>query len=163
VAQKARDQGNPTLAFQLLIYPATDFTFSGASLKENADGYFLTTEDMHWFSSHYLRSEADKKNPLASPLLAANLSRLPPALIITAQYDPLRDEGEVYGKRLKEAGVPVTTSRYAGMIHGFFGFPLIPVSAPWMKPARHCAQRSPENKRQAQRYTAPAPLALHLA
>lgn len=123
VAQMARNHGGPKLVFQLMIYPATDFTFQGASLKENADGYFLTADDMDWFSNHYLRSEADRKNPMASPLLADNLSNLPPALIITAQYDPLRDEGEAYGQRLKEAGVPVTISRYDGMIHGFFGFP----------------------------------------
>ncbi len=123
VAQMARDQGGPRLVFQLLIYPATDFTFSGPSIKENADGYFLTSDDMRWFSNHYLRSEADKKNPLASPMLAADLSNLPPALVITAQYDPLRDEGETYGQRMKEAGVSVKVSRYDGMIHGFFGFP----------------------------------------
>jgi acetyl esterase len=123
VAQMARDRDGPTFVLQLLIYPATDFTFQGASMKENADGYFLTTDDMHWFTNHYLRSEADKKNPLASPMLASDLSRLPPALVITAEYDPLRDEGEAYGRRLREAGVPVTISRYAGMIHGFFGFP----------------------------------------
>ena len=123
VAQMARDQDGPVLAFQLMIYPATDFTFSGPSLKENAEGYFLTREDMHWFTNYYLASEADKLNPLASPLLAANLHGLPPALVITAEYDPLRDEGEAYGRRLKEAGASVTISRYGGMIHGFFGFP----------------------------------------
>ncbi len=123
VAQMARDRNGPKLAFQLMIYPATDFTFNGPSMKENADGYFLTREDMDWFSNHYLRSEANKKDPLASPMLAADLSRLPPALIITAEYDPLRDEGETYGRKLKEAGVPTIVSRYEGMIHGFFGFP----------------------------------------
>lgn len=123
VAQMARDQHGPKLVFQLMIYPATDFTFSGPSIKENSQGYFLTSEDMRWFSDHYLRSEVDRRNPLASPMLAADLSRLPPALIITGEYDPLRDEGEAYGRRLKEAGVPVIISRYAGMIHGFFGFP----------------------------------------
>ncbi len=123
VAQMARDRGGPKLVFQLLIYPATDFTFSGPSITENADGYFLTADDMHWFTHHYLRDEADKKNPLASPMQASDLSHLPPALIITAQYDPLRDEGETYGKRMQAAGVPVIISRYDGMIHGFFGFP----------------------------------------
>ncbi len=123
VAQMARDRHEPPLLFQLLIYPATDFTFTGSSLKDNADGYFLTTEDMHWFSDHYLRGPEDRQNPLASPLLAADLSKLPPALVITAEYDPLRDEGEAYGQRLKEVDVPVTISRYPGMIHGFFGFP----------------------------------------
>jgi acetyl esterase len=123
VAQMARDQRGPALLFQLLIYPATDFTFTGPSLTENADGYFLTAEDMRWFSGYYLRDPADRTNPLASPLLAADLSNLPPALVITAEFDPLRDEGEAYGQRLKQAGVPTSISRYPGMIHGFFGFP----------------------------------------
>jgi acetyl esterase len=123
VAQMARDRGGPRLVFQLLIYPATDFTFQGASIKENADGYFLTGDDMHWFTTHYLNSDADKQNPLASPMQTVDLSNLPPALIITAQYDPLRDEGEAYGRKLQQAGVPTIISRYDGMIHGFFGFP----------------------------------------
>jgi acetyl esterase len=115
----ARDQGGPPLVFQLLIYPATDFTANTPSMKENARGYGLESQDGDWFVSHYLNGEEDKLNPLASPLLASDLSGLPPALIITAQYDPLRDEGELYGQRLKAAGVPVTMSRYNGMIHGF--------------------------------------------
>ncbi len=121
VAQMARDRGGPHLVFQLLIYPATDFRMNTPSIEENATGYFLTKDDMIWFTNHYLNSEEDKTNPLASPLLASDLSGLPPALIITAQYDPLRDEGELYGQKLREAGVPVTVSRYAGVIHGFFG------------------------------------------
>jgi acetyl esterase len=121
VAQMARDQGGPQLIYQLLIYPATDFTAQTASKKENADGYFLTLEDMHWFENHYLNSPQDRLNPLASPMLARDLSNLPPALILTAEYDPLRDEGELYGQRLREAGVPVTVRRYDGLIHGFFG------------------------------------------
>jgi acetyl esterase len=119
VAQMVRDQGGPALAFQLLIYPATDFTAKTLSLEENGQGYFLTSEDMTWFTNHYLNNVNDKTNPLASPALAANLSGLPPALVITAEYDPLRDEGELYGQRLTEAGVSVTVSRYDGMIHGF--------------------------------------------
>ncbi len=115
----ARDQGGPSLVFQLLIYPATDFTATTPSSEENAHGYFLEKQDMIWFMNHYLNGEEDKLNPLASPLKASDLSQLPPALIITAQYDPLRDEGELYGQRLKAAGVPVTISRYNGMIHGF--------------------------------------------
>jgi acetyl esterase/lipase len=119
ISQMARNQGGPPLVFQLLIYPATDFTANTPSSEENAHGYFLEKQDMIWFMNHYLNAEEDKLNPLASPLKASDLSGLPPALIITAQYDPLRDEGELYGQRLKAAGVPVTMSRYNGMIHGF--------------------------------------------
>src|SRR5437588_3466537 len=119
VTQMVRDRGGPPLVFQLMIYPATDFRMNTPSIEENAEGYLLTKQDMIWYMNHYLHSEEDKTNPLASPLLASDLSGLPPALVITAEYDPLRDEGEQYGKRLKEAGVPVTISRYDGAIHGF--------------------------------------------
>lgn len=123
IAQLARDRGEPSLVFQLLIYPATNFNSDTPSSRENADGYFLTRDDMIWFMNHYLNSPDDRNSPLASPALAADLSGLPPALVITAEYDPLRDEGEQYGQMLKEAGVPVTISRYNGMIHGFVTFP----------------------------------------
>ena len=123
VALMARDQGGPPLLFQLLIYPVTDATGSSPSMIENADGYGLTREDMIWFTNHYLNNEDEQQNPLASPLLAPNLNGLPPALIITAEYDPLRDEAELYGQRLKDAGVPVTTTRYNGAIHGFVSRP----------------------------------------
>lgn len=125
VTQMAREHGGPRLIFQLMIYPATNFTAQTPSKTENAEGYFLTLDDMLWFEGHYLRNEADKLNPLASPLLAKDLSNLPPALILTAEYDPLRDEGELYGQRLQEAGVPVIIRRYDGLIHGFFGMALI--------------------------------------
>lgn len=138
VAQMARDQGSPRLAFQLLIYPATDFDFDGPSIRENAEGYFLTRDDMIWFTNHYLTSDEDKKNPLASPLLAADLRGLPPALVITGEYDPLRDEGEAYGKRLKEAGVPVTLSRYDGVIHGFLS--IEPLTDKGKQAKEECAQ-----------------------
>jgi len=119
VALEARDRGEPSIAQQILIYPATDSSCDTPSCRENADGYMLTLRDMHWFWSNYLPKEEDGRNPLASPLRAESLVGLPPALIITAEYDPLRDEGEAYGERLKAAGVPVTISRYDGMIHGF--------------------------------------------
>lgn len=119
VAQMARDQGGPALVFQLLIYPATNFTAENQSKEENGTGYMLTRQDMNWFSNHYLNNENDYVNPLASPALATHLNGLPPALIVTAEYDPLRDEGEAYGQQLIKAGVPATISRYNGMIHGF--------------------------------------------
>jgi acetyl esterase len=119
VAQMARDRGGPGLVFQLLVVPTTDFTADTPSLKENGAGYLLTREDIEWFKGHYLRNEADKTNPLASPLLAANFAGLPPAFIQTAEFDPFRDEGEAYGQKLKEAGVQVTLKRYNGAIHGF--------------------------------------------
>lgn len=138
VAQKVRDQGGPRLALQLMIYPVTDFTFDRPSIHDYGKGYFLTNEDMNWFSNYYLNSDADKKNPLASPMLTANLSGLPAALVITGEYDLLRDEGEAYGKRLKEAGVPVTISRYDGMIHGFLS--LEPLSDKGKQAIEECAQ-----------------------
>ena len=138
VAQMVRDNGGPSLALQLLMYPATDFTFDGPSIHENGQDYFLTIDDMNWFMNHYLNSDADKKNPLASPLQSANLRGLPPALVITGEYDPLRDEGETYGKRLKEAGVPVTISRYNGVIHGFLS--LEPLTDKGKQAREECAQ-----------------------
>ncbi len=119
VGHLARDRGGPKLIFQLLVVPTTDFTADTPSLKENGEGYLLTREDIEWFKGHYLKNEEDKINPLASPLLAANFSGLPPAFIQTAEFDPFRDEGEAYGLKLREAGVPVTVKRYAGAIHGF--------------------------------------------
>lgn len=119
VAHMARDRGGPELIFQLLVVPTTDFTADTPSLKENGVGYLLTREDIEWFKGHYLESEADMINPLASPLLAADFAGLPPAFIQTAEFDPFRDEGEAYGQKLKAAGVPVTVKRYKGAIHGF--------------------------------------------
>ncbi len=119
VALAARDRGKPKLAFQLLIYPATDGALDTYSHKTFKD-YFLTDGAVRYFWGHYVRGEADKRDPLASPALAKSLRGLPPALIITAEFDPLRDEGEAYGEKLRAAGVPVTTTRYNGMIHGFF-------------------------------------------
>jgi acetyl esterase len=123
VALMARDRGGPSLLYQMLIYPVTHHAYNTDSYRENAEGYFLTKDMMVWFWNHYLRDEQDGKNPYASPLLADNLSGLPPALVITAEYDPLRDEGEAYAERLKAAGIPVEVTRYNGMIHGFFWMP----------------------------------------
>jgi len=121
VAQLARDRGGPALRFQLLVYPATEAAFDTPSYRENAAGYFLEVDGMRWFYDHYLRSDADRADPRASPLRARDLRGLPAALVITAEFDPLRDEAEAYAARLREAGVPVTLTRYHGMIHGFFG------------------------------------------
>ena len=115
-----RDAGGPALAAQLLIYPVTDFsTFETGSHRELGEAYFLTRAAMEWFTGHYLASGDLKRHPEVSPLLAPDLTGLPPALVITAEFDPLRDEGEAYAQRLRMAGVPVTLSRYPGMIHGF--------------------------------------------
>ncbi len=115
----ARDRGGPAISCQLLIYPVTDFSFDTLSYQENATGYNLTRADMIWFWGHYLESEVDGRHPLASPLPAEDLTGLPPAIVVTAEYDPLRDEGEAYARRLAEAGVAVWFRRYEGMIHNF--------------------------------------------
>ena len=121
VALMARDRAGPALVFQLLVYPVTDYYTAGTpSYQENADGYFLTRDDMVWFWNHYLNGEADAANPYACPLRAASLAGLPSALVITAEFDPLRDEGEMYAARLRESGVAAALVRYDGMIHGFF-------------------------------------------
>jgi len=120
VALMARDRGTPSLAFQLLIYPVTNYALDTRSYQANGDGYLLTKGGMRWFWSHYLSAESDGANSYASPLRAANLSNLPPALVITAEYDPLRDEGIAYAEKMRAAGVKVVHSDYKGMIHGFF-------------------------------------------
>jgi acetyl esterase/lipase len=121
VAQQCRERGGPRLAFQLLIYPVTDHGFDTPSYDANASGYLLTRDMMKWFWGHYLADPADGASPLASPLRAEKLAGLPPALVQTAELDPLRDEGEAYARRLAEAGVPTTLTRYDGLFHGFFG------------------------------------------
>ena len=119
VALAVRDRRGPRLVLQLLIYPATAHSFDTVSYRENGEGYMLTREGMKWFWNHYLARPEDGRQPYASPLLAKDLGGLAPALVITAEYDPLRDEGEAYAKRLAEAGVPVTNTRYPGLVHGF--------------------------------------------
>ena len=121
VALMSRDRGGPSLVFQLVVYPMVDRDFNTESYRSNADGYLLTRDSMIWYWNHYLGAEADTTNPYAVPLQAKDLGRLPSALIITAEYDPLRDEGDAYADRFRAAGVPTVSSRYDGMIHGFFG------------------------------------------
>ena len=120
-ALMARDRGGPPLSFQLLVYPVTDHDLDTPSYRQNADGYLLTREAMRWFWNHYLGGTGAGHHPYASPLRAERLTGLPPALVQTAEFDPLRDEGEAYAWRLRAAGVPVTLTRYPGMIHGFQG------------------------------------------
>jgi acetyl esterase len=125
VALMARDRGGPALRHQLLIYPVTDADFGRPSYRENAEGYLLTTKAMEWFWGHYVPDPAQRAEPYAAPLRAKDLAGLPPAFVITAEYDPLRDEGEAYAKRLQQAGVPTRLQRYDGAIHGFFAMGLL--------------------------------------
>lgn len=113
------------LRFLLLAYPCTDLRLGSASVSENSAGPFLTESLMRWFVAHYLDGAADPGDPLASPLLASDeqLAGLPPSLVLTAQYDVLRDEGEEFGHRLASLGVPATVVRFPGQYHGFFGSP----------------------------------------
>jgi acetyl esterase len=121
-AQIARDRRGPDLAFQLLVYPVIAPDFDTPSYRENAEGYLLTRDTMRWFWDQYVPDPYERAHPYASPLAARDLAALPPALVITAEYDPLRDEGEAYARSLRAAGVPVTASRYDGVIHGFLSF-----------------------------------------
>jgi acetyl esterase len=119
VSLDARDRGGPRLVHQVLIYPGTDMRMGWPSLERHAQQLPLTRAGMHWFVAHYLRSEADKADWRASPLMAPSLERLPPALVITAGFDPLCDEGEAYAAALRKAGVRVAHERFEGQIHGF--------------------------------------------
>lgn len=116
----ARDRGGPKIAFQLMIYPVTDYDDNRPSSVEFADGYLLTKNGMDYFWGHYLARPEDGLHPHASPIKAQSLAGLPPALVITAECDPIRDQGEAYAQRLKEAGVLVERKRYEGAIHAFF-------------------------------------------
>jgi len=122
VTAMAQDEGFDGITHQVLYYPSVDLDFDVdryASLQENARGYGLETAGLKPWNSFYVDSGADPADPLVSPIKRENLAGLPPALVITAEFDPLRDEGELYGRRLTEAGVATTVSRYAGANHGF--------------------------------------------
>jgi acetyl esterase/lipase len=119
VSLLARDKGAPRIAYQVLIYPATDAAMRHDSIARYAEGYVLTRATMRWFYEQYLRTPVDAADWRVSPLLASDLSRLPPAYVLTAGYDPLCDEGDAYAARLAAAGVPVTHRRFPGQVHGF--------------------------------------------
>ncbi len=120
VAMMARDRGGPALKFQLLVYPVTNFTeHATQSERDYGKGYFLDEELMDWFADQYFATEADRHLPYGSPLKASDLRNLPPAIVMTAECDPLRDQGEAYAEKLRRAGVTVELKRYDGMIHPF--------------------------------------------
>jgi len=119
VGQVTAADGGPVPAFLLIIYPATDLSEKRRSVKLFSEGFLLTESDMDWYTAHYLPDDDAARDPRASPLLAEDLTGLPPAYVVTAGFDPLRDEGEAYAARLREAGVPVALRRHRGLIHGF--------------------------------------------
>lgn len=122
LALYARDKKGPALAYQALIYPATNAGFDTTSYHQNAVGLGLTRDRMIYYWKNYLSSADDADNSYACPLRAKDLRGLPPALIVTAEFDPLRDDGEAYAARLHRAGVAVQCVRYRAMIHGFLHF-----------------------------------------
>jgi acetyl esterase len=120
VAQQARDEGAPAIALQVLIYPATDMTRESDSYVRNAQGYMLTAAALRWFYDRYVPDVAQRADWRASPLLRASLKGVAPALVISAEHDPLVDENEAYAKRLEADGVPTEYACFPGMIHPFF-------------------------------------------
>ncbi|TDD45940.1 alpha/beta hydrolase [Kribbella antibiotica] len=119
VSQLTTAQGGTAPAFQLLFYPWLDLSTKHPSYKLFGEGFLLTEEQLDWYTAHYLRDPSESTNPRVSPLLAADLQGQPPTYIAVAGFDPLRDEGERYAERLREAGVPVTLRRHSGLIHAF--------------------------------------------
>ena len=123
-ALRARDEGGPALCGQMLIYPVTaHYSAALPSMTSNGEGYGLTHDGMRYYWDHYLNHDDEGEDACAAPLRAASLAGLPPALVATAEYDPLRDEGEEYAMALVRAGVPVAMQRWLGVNHGFFFFP----------------------------------------
>ena len=136
VSQMARDKGGPAIAAQVLHVPVTDHNYSYPSYTENAEGMLLTRASMVWFWDHYLPNADAGQEAYASPIKASNLSGLAPALIQTAEYDPLRDEGEAYGAAIEAAGGDVTVHRYDGVVHDpFMMFAVIPTGIECLKEA----------------------------
>lgn len=120
VALMSRDRGGPALAFQLLVYPVTDHRFDTTSYLDNGEDYYVTRSAMRWYWSNYLGEHGVGDHPYASPLQSRDLGGVAPAMVITAEFDPLRDEGLAYAARLREAGVDTIARNYPGMFHGFF-------------------------------------------
>ena len=120
---RARDRDEPLPSCQVLVCPVLDYEFESPSMRDNGEGLLLEVGDLRWCWNHYLARSEDADSPYACPLRAPDLSGLPPTLVITAELDLLRDQGELYARRLREAGVPARAHRYAGMIHGFDEFP----------------------------------------
>ncbi len=119
VSLMARDNGGPSIGLQVLLYPVTDLGAESKSYVDFAEGFMLTRESMRWFAAHYLRTERDAADWRVSPLRAPSLAGVAPALVVTAGFDPLRDEGDAYARRLRESGVRGDHVSYGGMIHGF--------------------------------------------
>ena len=119
VSLACRDLGVAKIARQVLTYPITDYDLTTESYREFSEGYYLTRDSMDWFWRTYLEHPNDSENPYVRPMQCMDLGDLPDALVITAEYDPLRDEGEFYASRMVEQGVRVTQQRFLGMIHGF--------------------------------------------
>ncbi len=143
VALLARDEGLAAPCMQLLVYPVTDHEFESASMIDNATGYFLEAHAIRWFFDHYARTPADFADWRMSPMRAPEVSELPPALVVTAEFDPLRDQGEAYADRLRDAGVPTETVRADGLFHGFFGmFEFLPGGRPAWEAARRALRSS---------------------
>ena len=147
ISLAARDRGGPAIAAQLLIYPVTDFAFTTGSYADNGEGYLLQRATMQWFWAHYLGAQDPGKDATAFPARAESFVGLPPAFVATAEYDPLRDEGEAYAHALRDAGVEVTARRYDGMVHGFLwtlgatpaGRPVIDDAVAALRPVLHPA------------------------
>lgn len=128
MAVRARDRNGPKIAMQVLVYPVTDANFDRPSYLDPDNQLLLTRESMVWFFDHYIPDVARRAEPDASPLYTEDLSGLPPAVVLTAEHDPLRDEGEAYAERLAAAGVEVNLQRHLGQMHAFFALLMLPGS-----------------------------------
>ena len=143
VALCARHEQLPQPKLQLLVYPVTDYEFDSPAMIDNAKGYFLEAESMRWFYEHYANTPADYDDWRFSPVRAPDVAGVAPAVVITAEFHPLRDQGEYYGRRLRAAGVPTEVVRADGLIHGFFGMHA------FMPPGRHAWDASVRALREA--------------